>query len=1034
MDRGTIGPWRITGTLGKGGQGRVVAAERIGPGAPRNVAVKLLEGGRSGLFREARLTSLLRHPHLVDVYEIGEVDGVAYCAMERCDRSLARARLPPRAVVEVGLQVCEALDYAHDAMELVHLDLKPANLLVKDGVVKVADLGIASARGFVREWIGGTPRFMAPEQRGRGAMDARADVFGLGQVLAELATGGDATDAETVPYGSEPAPSGGPPAWLAPIWARCTQTDPDDRYPSMAALADALRALEVEGPGLAEALGVTPREKAVRTAPLFGRSAMLRALVARLRAVEAVPVTLKGPAGIGKSRVAQALCESWGGPAAWVEPGSAEGLLRSVAEAVGVRLDPGLDAVRQLGEALASRGEMLLVLDAVEGLELSPVHAWLARAPGLRVVLTSRADPGFGGWVEEVGPLDRAGAIALIRDRAAERGVHDLDPVAVAELAERLDGVPMALELAAGRLGVLTVRDVLDRLGLSLLRSGELGLTERQATVRGALDWSWELLEPAERDVLAQISVFRGGFTAGAARHVTEDPEVEARLDALGRHSFVRRTGDRYALLATVRQYAAMRLAQTDAPRAPALRHAAFYARLGLGERTPWKRDRAERELANLEAAVGVALAARDGRTASGAAVAAAGVYGERGPVHDGIRLLGRVLDAPDVDRGALLVERARLHHRAAALAEAAADLDAAAALGRDAPGLRGDLAFEREAYEEAEAAYVEALARAEATGRGLGRACLRLGHLRSHLHRREEAEPLAVRALAAFRAEGDRAGEAAALGRLGVLARRRGDPGLARARFAEAVAIEEARGHRLGLADQLTSLGVLLANEGDLEGAYAVFERAVAAVRAGGFRSREAMQLSYLAEMGLYLGRLADAWRHAEAGLAMFEEAGNPRLATFMGALLGRVAWASGDVQRARELLERASAEGDRFAPLSLSQIALADGDVEGAQRGVELALERQSPGSDAHWLALGVQAEVRAAGGETGLEAVLAASVEALEPVSPAFAAEVLCMAARAFRDPARLAHAERLAEGRAPPGSPLERALSHTRDVLA
>lgn len=177
-----LGRYAMGPVVGSGASGTVYEAVLHGPaGFSRPVALKVLEG-RGSLTHEARLGGLLRHPNLVDVFEVGEAEGRGFCAMELCDRSLVGAGpLPPRAVVEVGLQVCDALAYAHDALGLVHLDLKPANLLLAGTVVKVADLGIARARGFTHDGgIRGTPGYMAPEQAAGSGVDQRADVHALG--------------------------------------------------------------------------------------------------------------------------------------------------------------------------------------------------------------------------------------------------------------------------------------------------------------------------------------------------------------------------------------------------------------------------------------------------------------------------------------------------------------------------------------------------------------------------------------------------------------------------------------------------------------------------------------------------------------------------------------------------------------------------------------------------------------------------------------------------------------------------------------
>ena len=173
MSGSAIGRYQLGRLLGVGGAGTVYEANLVGPGGVHKpVALKVLHAGRGALRREARIGGLLRHENLVDVYEVGEEGGRWFCAMERCAGSLAaRLPLPPRAVVEVGLEVCAALQYANAELGLVHLDIKPDNLLYSnEGVVKVADLGIAGADGFGDDGrIRGTPGYMARAGHGPAA-------------------------------------------------------------------------------------------------------------------------------------------------------------------------------------------------------------------------------------------------------------------------------------------------------------------------------------------------------------------------------------------------------------------------------------------------------------------------------------------------------------------------------------------------------------------------------------------------------------------------------------------------------------------------------------------------------------------------------------------------------------------------------------------------------------------------------------------------------------------------------------------------
>jgi hypothetical protein len=490
-----IGRYQIVGVLGRGGQGLVYEGLLRGAGRfEKRVAIKQLHSG-AGLQREARLGGLLRHPNLVDVYEYGEDDGRWFCAMELCPDGAIAARLPlsPRAVVEVGLQVAAALQYAHEELGLVHLDLKPENLLLDGAVVKVADLGIARGEGFAEAGpVRGTPAYMAPEQLEGAAVDARTDIYALGVVLAELASGQRAGAATTFSTQALPAPAVQPPTtapWLAATVARCTAPDPADRFASMSDLAAALRALPVEGPGLAAVMGDRPRPS-LPTADtnlgsdsdvFVGRDAELRAIAAELD--DPGLVTLKGPGGIGKTHLARVAARAWcdqTGAQAWFcdlsEARGTLGLLQAVAAALGIALGKGQDQAhaRQVGWAIASRGAVLLVLDNFEHLldQASLLEQWRLSCPEARFLATSRAPLKVARErVVEVAPLAEADAVSLLATRAMLRGAEVSGDPALHALARRLDGVPLALELAAGRIGLLSPSEVLERLGLRLLRS-----------------------------------------------------------------------------------------------------------------------------------------------------------------------------------------------------------------------------------------------------------------------------------------------------------------------------------------------------------------------------------------------------------------------------------------------------------------------------------------------------------------------------------------------------------------------------------
>ena len=245
-----VGRYELVRELGSGGAGTVFEAVFHGPaGFAKSVALKVVDHEHEALIREARLGAQLHHPNLVDVYALEEADGVWHLAMELVTGGSLRdlRPLPPRAAVEAVIQACAGLAYAHDAIGLVHMDIKPANLLLQGANVKVADLGIAHARGFLHDGqLRGTPSYVAPETLARRPVDGRADVWAIGVVLIELITGRASLDPAMVPS-------------LRPVLERCLTPDPAGRMASVADVGAALEALSLPGPGLVEVVDARRR-------------------------------------------------------------------------------------------------------------------------------------------------------------------------------------------------------------------------------------------------------------------------------------------------------------------------------------------------------------------------------------------------------------------------------------------------------------------------------------------------------------------------------------------------------------------------------------------------------------------------------------------------------------------------------------------------------------------------------------------------------------------------------------------------------
>ncbi|MEU6670268.1 BTAD domain-containing putative transcriptional regulator [Streptomyces sp. NPDC046727] len=394
-----------------------------------------------------------------------------------------------------------------------------------------------------------------------------------------------------------------------------------------------------------------PGNLPARLTSFVGRETDIRAIGADLGGARLV--TLLGPGGAGKTRLSQEAAEAvrhtvrdgvWLAELAPVDDPDA--VPQAVLTAIGARETvlhgAGVDSMRAVSDRHddplerlvehCARRRMLIILDNCEHVVDAAARlteGLLARCPELTVLATSREPLGVPGeLVRPVEPLPEPVALRLLADRgaAARPGFRtEDDPEACAEICRRLDGLPLAIELAAARLRMLTPRQIADRLDdrFRLLTSGSRTVLPRQQTLRAVVDWSWDLLDAGERDVLARLSVFAGGCDLAAAEAVCGP----AALDALG--SLVDKSlvvaapaadgGMRYRLLETVAEYAAERLTETGRRTEAEHAHLTYYRELARTTdpllRGPEQRaaiDRIQLEYENLRTALRHAVAERD--------------------------------------------------------------------------------------------------------------------------------------------------------------------------------------------------------------------------------------------------------------------------------------------------------------------------------------------------------------------------------------------------------------------------------------
>ena len=624
-----------------------------------------------------------------------------------------------------------------------------------------------------------------------------------------------------------------------------------------------------------------------------GRETELRSL-AQLIGGGARLVTLLGMGGIGKTRLALRYGRSWLGEypgGVWFCDLSPANVLDGIhfAVAQGLELQLGrTEPVAQIAEAIAGRGRCLVILDNFEQLTrhaAETVGAWLDRAPQSRLLVTSREVLGLAGeTVLDVPPLDRRDAVSLYlqRARSAHHGFAPdaADRDAVEQLAATLDGLPLAIELAAARVRVMPPQALLQRMhrrfDLLLSRGGR---PDRQATLRATLDWSWELLETNERSMLAQLSVFQGGFDVAAVEAVAELRPSSAAVDVLGAlvdKSLVRPTdGYRFRLFESVRDYAALRLYGDHADDASALRtrHWRHYA--GLSERAAVAQRCAD--LDNLVAACLAAGDAGDAASATRCLVNAWAALRFAGPYRAAVDLAMRVAAMKGLrqEQAGLVqwvwgnaldmqgqVEAAREHFKigldqtaAVTPCEAAARLQLA--LGGQLT-LAGDLVQSQVCLERA---LVQAI---ELHNDWLQAHALNLlGRLMDHQAKVNEARQLYTEALRLVRAIGDPHMEGGLLGNLGGLHHDLGELDLARGLYEQALAAAEDTGDRRWLGNACSNLGLLLLEQGHHAEARVQLDRAHGLARSTG---DVRLQYTVACNLGILLtvqGQLVEAERH---------------------------------------------------------------------------------------------------------------------------------------------------------------------------
>jgi predicted ATPase len=612
------------------------------------------------------------------------------------------------------------------------------------------------------------------------------------------------------------------------------------------------------------------------------------------------------------------------------------------------------DPIAELGAALHELGGALVVLD---GFEQTVAHAellttWRAAAPTLSMLVTTRIALDLREEdVVEVAPLSKADAIALITERAPElAGSPGLQA-----LVARLDGLPLALELAATRLGVMSPEQLLARLDnrLRLLRARDAYRPVRHQTLRATVAWSWDLLEPHEQDSLCQLAVFTGSFTLEDAEAVVQlGPDAPWLLDVretLIQHSLLSADERRVRMSETVRAYA---LEQHRSDQAE-IRHGTHFARLGTnlalealdsygGAR---RRQELTASLDDLRLACARAMSRGDTVTASRTCRAAWQVLASRGPMRVGEALATAVLAMPDLaldDQGAmahiagdaarfdLRIDDANTYYEQALAAyrETGRRRGEGVVLGTMANGLAN-----ASRYPEAIALYLRAAEAFEEVDDAWSRGTTlgNLGVSYGEIGDVEQATHHLNAALEAHRSVGNQRSEAVVIGHLATLSRRAERWSEAEAGLNTALAIHRELGDRVFEATTLANLGHVARVRGDLDGAIALEEQVLTLLRAVGDRSALAASLGRMGALLRSKGELHTARDALDEARVVLSAGGRPRWAAPSMANLGEVYADLGRLDDARQCLEEAleNARASSFTDLEvhvLSRLAVLD------------------------------------------------------------------------------------------------------------
>ena len=956
-----LGNYRLTQLLGRGNFADVYLGQHVHLNTQAAIKVlhgRLTENDLASFLHEARVIAHLRHPHIIQVLDFGVEDTTPFLVMEYAPNGNLRqhhpqgTRLAPELVLSYVRQIADALQFAHD-QKLIHRDIKPENMLLgRNDQVVLSDFGIAvmypAARSRPDQDAAGTVPYMAPEQLQARALPA-SDQYALGIVAYEWLCGQrpfDGTLPEiAIKHSLVPPPSlrervTGIPLAVEQVILKALAKNPAQRFERIQDFAQALaEASTLESPEFTLPLkntGAYFSNIPAQLTSLIGREQEVAAICAFLERPDVRLLTLTGTGGIGKTRLSFEVGTT-------LLPGFSDGVyfvplasisdptlvIPAIAHTLGLQhryidgQQPLAEHMDYLKTSLREKHCLFLLDNFEQVVSAAPAIAeFLSACPRIKLLVTSRSALHLQGEYEfPLPPLALPGgtsplplheltqypAIALFLQRAIaikpDFSINTANVHIIAMICRRLDGLPLAIELAAARVKLLTPQALLQRLShpLNVLTGGRQNAPERHQTLRNTIAWSYHLLDAVEQQLFRRIAVFVSSCALEAieALYISYPDRAALVLDGVSSlidKSLLRQLelGDepRLVMLATIREYALEMLIASREEYLVRHAHAAYY--LSLAEES-------ERELVGPHQATWLEQLERE---------------------HDNLRAALEWALKPDEDR-----------NEAQRRIEVALRLAGALRRFWQMHGhLKEGQSFLEQALSASEGIMVSAQARAKAL--------IGAGTLASIQNDFRRTETYCQESLLLFRELGDQQGIALSLYLLSVVPLMKGDIGAARARTEEALAVFREMGDRERIAWSLSTLGLLDMQQGDYSSAQARYEESLTTHRKSGDKRGVAASLLSLAQLMFVSQGNQEVLRSLlDEGLALYQELGEKQGIANSYVLDGQLAFSQGDAATARSRLEegiqlyremghrRALAEGLAI----LARIILAQG--EGSQ-----------------------------------------------------------------------------------------------------